>query len=305
MLKLLILGGTGFVSGHLARMAQAEGHEVFCVTRGQRKPAAQAHLLVADRSDEAQLLHALESANTRFDAALDCICFDGAQAETDLKLLPRFTRQVVVLSTDSVYHPAHKQVPQTEESDFYMRDGGYGCKKREMEEAFLADTGSIRWTLLRPGHILGPGSEIGCFPEHSRQRDLLTYMRRDLPLRLVGGGKYLIHPIYVEDLCRAMLGCVGNPACENRIFCIGGPDIVENARYYGLIGEIIGHPARIESISEDGYLDAHPEYSGHLCHRAYSLEKLKNAGVPLPSTPLREALKRHIQWLDERDNAKN
>lgn len=305
MLRLLILGGTGFVSGHLAHMAREMGHEVWCVTRGQRKPAEGARLLQADRNDERQLLHALESARTRFDAALDCICFDGKQAGIDLNVLPRFTRQAVVISTDSVYDPFHKRVPQDEESDFYMRDGGYGCKKREMEEAFLAYDGSLRWTLLRPGHILGAGSELGCFPEHARQRDLLTYMRQDRLLRLVGGGKYLIHPIYVEDLCRAMLVCIGNPACEDQIFCIGGPDIVENARYYELIGEIIGQPARIESIPEEGYLAAHPEYSGHLCHRAYSLEKLKNAGVPLPNTPLREAIRRHIQWLDERENTKN
>jgi len=27
-----------------------------------------------------------------------------------------------------------------------------------------------------------------------------------------------------------------------------------------------------------GYVEAHPEYAGHLCHRIYDLRKLKNAG---------------------------
>lgn len=302
-MKLLVLGGSGFVSGHLARMAQALGHQVWCLTRGQRASLQGIRYLRADRNDEKGLLRVLEDTGVQFDAVMDCICFDREQAGIDLRVLPRFTKQAVVISTDSVYHPAHKAVPQAEESDHYMQDGGYGCKKRQMEEAFLADPGPLPWTLLRPGHIFGPGSEIGCFPEHSRQKNLLSHMRQDQPLRLVGGGKYLIHPIYVEDLCRCMLACVGNPACYRQIFCVGGPDIVENAQYYEIIGSLIGHPARIESIPEEGYLAAHPEFSGHLCHRAYSLEKLKNAGVPLPDTHLADGLKRQIEWLDSRDHA--
>lgn len=31
-MKLLILGGSGFVSGRLAQIATAQGHEVWCVT---------------------------------------------------------------------------------------------------------------------------------------------------------------------------------------------------------------------------------------------------------------------------------
>lgn len=36
-MKLLILGGSGFVSGRLAQIATAQGHEVWCVTRGNRR----------------------------------------------------------------------------------------------------------------------------------------------------------------------------------------------------------------------------------------------------------------------------
>ena len=35
-MKILILGGSGFVSGTLARLALARGHQVWAVTRGQR-----------------------------------------------------------------------------------------------------------------------------------------------------------------------------------------------------------------------------------------------------------------------------
>ena len=47
-----------------------------------------------------------------------------------------------------------------------------------------------------------------------------------------------------------------------------------------------------------GYREAHPEFSGHLCQRCYRLGKLAGAGVRLPDTSLEEGLKRHIAWLD-------
>jgi len=37
----------------------------------------------------------------------------------------------------------------------------------------------------------------------------------------------------------------------------------------------------IEEIPLAGYLEAHPQFSGHLCHRAYSLEKLRRTR-PVP-----------------------
>ena len=53
----------------------------------------------------------------------------------------------------------------------------------------------------------------------------------------------------------------------------------------------------IRELPLTGYLDAHPDYSGHLCHRIYDLSKLKAAGVELPATPLEEGLKLHLESL--------
>lgn len=56
-------------------------------------------------------------------------------------------------------------------------------------------------------------------------------------------------------------------------------------------------PVSIEEIPLAGYLEAHPQFSGHLCHRAYSLEKLRRTGIALPSTPLRAGLQKQVEWL--------
>ncbi len=297
-MRLLIIGGTGQLSGRVTALALAAGHDVWVLNRGRKPVPMGAHALIADRQDDASVHRALDTANVTWDAALDCICMNADNARQDLTLLAGYTSRLMVVSTDSVYHPAHKAVPQDENAPVYMADGGYGAHKRQMEEAFLAADTPIRWTIFRPGHIFGEGFLPGCFPEQSRQRALLDHMRADKPLRLVGGGKYLIHPIYVDDLARVMLDCICNPDTHNEVFCIGGPDIVTNAEYYRCLGRILGHPAVIEEIPEEGYLAAHPECSGHLCHRAYSLEKLRRTDILLPDTTLEEGLRRQVDWLD-------
>ena len=295
-MELLILGGSGFVSSRLAEMALREGHDVWTVTRGLRPARTLAHPVTADRHDAAQLRSAL--AGLHFDACLDCICYTAQDAETDLAVLPEFTDRLVVISTDSVYDPHSKRNPQNEDG-VYLTDGGYGANKRLMEEALLRKPDVIRWTVFRPGHVFGEGSLPGCYPEETRNAAIPDRIRSGEPMRLVGGGHYLFQPIYADDLCRAMLGCIGLESTFGEIFCIGGPDVITNRQYYEMLADILGCPVRFETIDEEGYLEAHPAASGHLCQRVYDLSKLRASGIPMPATGLREGLSRQIRWLEE------
>ena len=295
-MRLLILGGSGQLSGRIATLALAQGHEVWTLTRGIRALPEGVHALTADRADDAALLAALERADTRWDACIDCTAFDRHAADQCANIVSRFTERFVVVSTDSVYDPNHKEVPQNESNEHYLRDGGYGASKRLMEEGFIAS--GVNYTIFRPGHIFGAGFQLGCYPEHSRQRELLAHMRAGKPLRLVGGGEFLIHPIHVDDLALAMLDAICKPASFRQIFCIGGPDVVTNADYFRLLGKVIGMDVTIESVPLAGYLDTHPQYSGHLCHRCYDLTKLREAGVRMPCTSLEDGLREQVAWIE-------
>jgi len=307
--KALIIGGSGGLSGRLATMAQKE-YDVWVLTRGKRPLPDGVHPLTADRNDPSAFLNVLQHAegalqSANWDVVFDCICMNEVHAKQDLEVLSRFTNRLVVISTDSVYDPAHKRTPQTEEGIFIEESGlpeecSYAGNKRRMEHVFInafANNTPLHTTTFRPGHIYGPGFLLGCFPEHSRQESLPELIARGETLRLVGGGIYLTQPIFVDDLAQAMLDCVNCPDTFNQIFCIGGPEAVENRRYYEIIGEILGVNVRIREIPLTGYVEAHPEYAGHLCHRIYDLSKLKKAGVPLPSTSLEEGLRKHLRCV--------
>ncbi len=122
----------------------------------------------------------------------------------------------------------------------------------------------------------------------------MQLIQQNEPLRLVGGGIYLTQPIFVDDLANAMLNCIDKEKTYNEIFCIGGPEAVENKRYYEIIGEVLGKSITVKEIPLTGYPEAHPGFAGHLCHRIYDLSKLRNAGVALPSTTLYEGMKQTL-----------
>lgn len=301
--KALIIGGSGGLSGRLAVLAQ-EHYEVWTLTRGKRPLPEGVTPILADREDSAGFQDAVFGQDIRFDVVFDCICMNEQHAEQDLQVLSEVTDRLVVISTDSVYDPTQKRTPQNEQGIFIEEQGAtsactYAGNKRKMEHVFLhyfnESTGNLQVTLFRPGHIYGPGFLLGCFPEHSRQENLVEMIRNNEPLRLVGGGIYLTQPIFVDDLAHAMLNCVDKEKTYNEIFCIGGPEAVENKRYYEIIGELLGMTVTVAEVPLTGYVKAHPDFAGHLCHRIYDLSKLKEAGVPLPSTSLYEGMKQTLK----------
>ena len=296
-MNVLIVGGSGFVSGTLARAALEQGDRVWTVTRGSRRAPEGAISLTADRKDPLAFRAAIERAGVRWDLAVDCICFVPEDMRQDLEVLPGLAKHFVFISTDFVFDPEHRVFPQPEESEHYLSEG-YGGNKRACE--LLLESGApaeLRWTVFRPCHIYGPGSQLGCLPAHSRDPDLLERIRRGEPLRLVGGGHFLQQPILARDLARLILAAPECPGAACRIFCAAGPDIVESRRYYEIIARAVGTTIRIEEIPVSSYRTEHPEHASFLCHRIYDLDALGDAGLPVPATPLADGLREHVRSL--------
>ncbi len=295
-LNILIIGGSGFVSGTLARRALAAGHAVWTVTRGQRSLPDGATPLIADRQDRDAFAAAIAGADTSWDLVVDCIGFAPADAEQDIAVFRERAAHLVFISTDFVYEPSARRFPQGEEGLFQAE--GYGGNKRRCELVLEnSDCGDMAWTVVRPCHIYGPGSLLGCLPEHGRDAGLLDKLRAGEALKLVGGGYFLQQPILARDLADLCLSAAGNAASYGQIFCAAGPDIVESRTYYQIIADILGVEMTIEEVPVSGYLAENPGASNFLCHRIYDMSKLSASGLAVPSTSLAQGLQEHVESL--------
>jgi nucleoside-diphosphate-sugar epimerase len=300
-MNVLIIGGSGHVSGALSRAAVAGGHRVWAVTRGQRPLPSGVTGITADRKQAGLLETALAGSKQTWDFVVDCIAFDAPDIAQDVALFRNRAAQFCFISTDFVYDPARRRFPQEEQLADYVQTPGvqeYGRKKR-LAELVLAEggTGSMAWTVFRPCHIYGPTSELGCLPYHGRDKALIDKLRAGEPLKLVGGGHFLQQPILADDLALAILSAAGNPMAKNRLFNAAGPDIVESREYYRLVADVLGVGLNVEEIPVTSALSEHPDMEPFFCHRIYTLNAMKAAGLRVPATPIGTGLRLHTEGL--------
>lgn len=299
--SILIIGGSGFLSGTLARMALGRGIDVWTVTRGQRPLPEGANGLVADRHDAKAFEDAIRGAGIRWDLVVDCVGFELEDMRQDIALFRDVARHFVFISTDFVFDPLRRTFPQPMEGGHYLTDR-YGGKKRLCElELMNADTGDMRWTVFRPCHIYGPGSELGCLPLHGRDPELISKLRAGTALKLVGGGHFLQQPILAGDLAEMMLGTIGNVNAHGRILQAAGPDIIESSYYYKVVAQVLGVDLAIEELPVDQFLAENPDAASFICHRIYDLTDLAECGLKVPSTSIEQGLTLHTESLLARE----
>lgn len=189
-MRVLILGGTGFIGPHQVRYALARGHHVTLFNRGKQKETwpGPVEELIGDRNTGD--LKAL--AGRDFDAVIDNPTTLPFWVRDAGRALAGHTGQYIFVSTISVY--ADNDKPGADESaplaPYAGKDamaetmttlradigGLYGPLKAASEAEARRQFGAAT-TIIRPGLIVGPGDET----------DRFTYW----PVRLARGGEVL------------------------------------------------------------------------------------------------------------------
>ena len=296
-MKILIIGGSGFLSGALAQRAVAQGHQVWTVTRGQRPLPEGVVNLKVDRHDLVAFEQAVDAAKTEWDLVVDCIGYQPGDVQQDIVVFRSLARHLIFVSTDFVYDPLNRRLPQGEESNHYLT-AGYGGNKRQCElELINGDSGDMAWSIVRPCHIYGPGSQLGCLPLHGRDPELIDKLRAGQILQLVGGGYFLQQPILARDLADLILSMGGQASTYGQVFCTTGPDTIQSRDYYQIVADILGVKLQVEELLVSHHLAEHPEAATFLCHRIYDMDKLRACGVAVPSTPIEQGLREHVESL--------
>jgi nucleoside-diphosphate-sugar epimerase len=312
-MNLLVLGGTGFLSGTVVREALAAGHRVTTVTRGRRPAPRGVEALVADRSDRTALAAALRG--RQFDAVIDCIGFKVEDAAQDLELFAGRASHLVFISTDFVYGGEPRRLPLTEEAPTAALNS-YGRNKRACEELLLREGPGrgLGVTALRPPHILGAGSQLGTGSLQGRDPMLMARMRHGAPIVLLEGGTLLIQPVSATDVARAALASIaaaaaspGEPAegtqgpkgARGAVYNVAGPDGVTTRRYYETIAGILGVRLQILSLPAQGWVAARPERAPFAQHRLYSTEALTRDTGFRPQISLETMLRETIDALEQ------
>ena len=163
-MRILVLGGTAFLSAEIARQAVAAGHDVTCLARGTvSAPPDGATWLRADRSQGAAAYSAAaEASDGGWDAVVD-VSRDPDQAREALEALAGSARHWTFVSSCSVYAD-HSVAGAAEDAGVLaplppgteLTAGNYGEAKAAIEH-WTTELAGDRAHLCRAGLIGGPG----------------------------------------------------------------------------------------------------------------------------------------------------
>ena len=174
-LKILILGGTGFIGPNQVRYALARGHEVTIFNRGRQKEEWPGHVeeLLGDRNTGD--LKSLEG--REWDVCIDNPTTLPFWVRDAAKVLKGKVKQYIFVSTISVY--AANDMPADETAALASYKGAdamaetqatvakgpglYGQLKAISEGEARRQFGEAAVTVVRPGLIVGPGDETDRF----------------------------------------------------------------------------------------------------------------------------------------------
>lgn len=168
-MEILVLGGSGFLSGAVVEAAVAQGHQVTTVTRAGTPSAPGVTALHADR-DDADALRAALQGRPAPDAVVDCCGFTVAGARAAAAALAHVPRYVYVSSISAYAGWPPGPVPDESAPTFGPEADAseYGPMKAESERVLTAAFGE-RVLHARAGLIVGPGD---------RTRRLTTWLHR-------------------------------------------------------------------------------------------------------------------------------
>ncbi len=224
---ILITGASGFLGSHLSNYLVAKGRRVRCLVRPTSDLSAldvkRVEICYGDLRDPASLRAAVappvpcvvHCAATTSETRVDYAQSFQTNVEGTRHLLEACREQgverFIMISTQS----ANEQNPST-----------YGQTKLAAD--LLVQQSGLAYTVLKPSTIYGPGSK-GLFAKLARLLDTLPVVP------VLGPGTQLIRPIYVFDLCEAILRCESSPETVGRTYDLGGRDLVSYEDFLRLI----------------------------------------------------------------------
>lgn len=250
--SVLVLGGTGFVGGHLVSALCEQGQNVAILNRGktQHDLPDGVERLVADRTNAVQMRSVLQG--REWDAVYDVSGFVMAAGGSDLDdlldLLDGRVGRYVYTSSIMAYDQTWGGVFPWSEGQPTNPDGptSYGGFKALSEASLLrrhAETG-FPATIARPAAIYGPDNNI-----FDMETPMFLRLLQRRPILLPHEGLVVGSYGHVDDLCRAMLKMADHPDAPGEVFNVSGESI-DARRYIAVLADIVGVEPNIVDVPQ-------------------------------------------------------
>jgi 2'-hydroxyisoflavone reductase len=251
-LRILVLGGTGFIGPHLVRHAVSREHSVTIFTRGRHDAELPSGVtrLQGDRNGK---LEALEGKT--WDAVVDDSATNPEWVRQSTALLKEAAHNYLFTSSTGVYYPyLARGIDESAPVHYDVKDAKdgsetYGVAKAQCERATQQAFGD-RAIIVRPTYIVGPGDTTDRFPywpqRLARGGEVLAPGKRDDPVQFID----------VRDLAEFMVHLVETK--RSGIYNVAGPKSPLTAyEFYDAAAKAINANVTLTHVDDYDFLAAH------------------------------------------------
>jgi len=251
-MQVLVTGGTGFVGAHLVRRLLDLGHQVISLDKNpglfdDELRSKGATLLAGSVTDAEDVNRAMSRCDLVYHLASpfgDILQPDAAYWDIEVNgtrnVLEAAQRlgihRVVHCSTQGV-HGIITDPPGDEDSPIAPRD--YYCYSKAQGEKVCREfmARGIDIVIVRPTSVYGPGDTRGWLK--------LYRMVSSGWFLMIGTGKTLNHPVYVENLVDLFELCATSPAAKGRVYLGGDEEAVTLESLVREVSVAVGSNVRI------------------------------------------------------------
>ena len=289
MKKVLITGGTVFVSRYLAEYYVAKKYEVYVLNRNTKKQSQGVKLIQADRHDLGTVLHGIH-----FDIVVDT-AYTSADVEMLLEALDSYT-DYILISSSAVY-PENASKPFKEDSIVNVNRfwGKYGTDKIEAEAKLMERNPNAY--IIRPPYLYGQMNNV------YREAFIFDCALANRKFYLPHNGEMKLQFFHVHDLCRFIDILLENKPRQH-IFNVGNKDMVSIREWVELCYHITNHQVEFVNVYDD------IKQRNYFCFNDYEyyLDVSEQYKLMKETKPLNEGLKEAFNWYiknSEKVNKKN
>jgi nucleoside-diphosphate-sugar epimerase len=283
-MKILLTGGTVFVSRFVATYFINKGHEVFVLNRGTHEQVQGVSLIKSDRhylNDSLKKHH--------FNAIFDICAYNEADVETLLEGLATYD-DYILISSSAVYpetltQPFNEKQPLGENKIW----GSYGIGKIAAEK-FLMNHNPHAY-ILRPPYLYGPMQNL------YREPFVFECAENNRKFFVPNDGKMKLQFFHVEDLCIVMEKIIDTHPAQH-VINVGNKDVVDINTFVNLCYKVVNAPLDII------YVTLHVNQRDYFCFYDYEyvldVAELKKL---LPNQKdLYQGLKESYEWYKSHKN---
>ncbi|URZ07065.1 NAD-dependent epimerase/dehydratase family protein [Clostridium felsineum] len=279
MKRILVTGGTVFVSKYVAKYFKTKGHEIYVLNRGTKKQIDDVNLICADRGNLKDCLNKYS-----FDIIIDVCGYNQKDIKNLLEAVGKF-KDYIFISSSAVY-PETNQQPFSENQKLGLNSiwGKYGTDKIEAEEYLLLRVPNAY--ILRPPYLYGPMQNV------YRESFVFECALKNRKFYIPNDGKMKLQFFHVEDLCRVIEKILESHPDEH-VLNVGNKEIVDINTFVELCYKVVGAPLeKVYVTNHDNQRDYFSFYNYE-----YVLDITRQSKLLPEQKKLFEGLKESYEWF--------